>query len=187
MSSIHQEVNKYLCILIIPLLPTAILDFTTSIWPGEGGHRGESGSVGTHFFPDFWKWLKVKLGQESCDAWVRDRVKLRFNLSPFHVLARLHRGKSLKGIQCCIFCLIWWRRRGENIRVQMASLPASISSGDVSVFPLEEMKRDQGNSWRWSLLARKIKLSCKMEGSGPEKEWIWGNVTGIGETELMPT
>lgn len=187
MSSICQELNKHPCILIGRFSLHCHLGFTTSIWPGKGGRGGESGSVGTHFFPDFWKWLKVKLGQESCDAWVRDRVKLRFNLSPFHVLARLRRGKSLKGIQCCIFCLIGWRRRGEDIRVQLASLPASISSGDVSIFPLGEMERDQGNSWRWSLLARKIKLSCKMEGSGPEQEWISWYVTGIAETELMPT
>lgn len=56
------------------------------VWPGDEGHRGDTGSVEPHFSRLFWKWLKVKLGQESGDVWVRDRVKLRFNLSPFHVL-----------------------------------------------------------------------------------------------------
>ena len=81
---------------------------------------------------------------------MRDRVKLRFNLRPFGVLARLRRVKSLKGIQCCIFSLSSDGEteggRGENIRVQMAGFPASIPSWDVSSFPLEKLKKDQGNS-----------------------------------------
>jgi hypothetical protein len=36
--------------------------------------------------------------------------------------------------------------RGVDIRVQMAGFPASIRSWDVSSFPLEELKDDQGNS-----------------------------------------
>lgn len=46
------------------------------------------------------KMIESKLGQESGDAWVRDRVKLRSNLSPFHVLTRLCGAKSLIEIQC---------------------------------------------------------------------------------------
>lgn len=82
------------------------------IWPGEDGHIGDTGSEEPHSSRLFRKWLKVKLGQESGDVWVRDRVKLRFNLSPFHVLTRLCRAKSLKEIQCWIFSLIWWEERG---------------------------------------------------------------------------
>lgn len=52
------------------------------VWAGKEGHPGVMGSVQPHSSKAFRKWWKLTLGLESGDVWVRDRVKLRFNLSP---------------------------------------------------------------------------------------------------------
>lgn len=64
---------------------------------------------------------------------MRDRVKLRFNLSPFHALARLHR-EFERDSMLYFHSRLMERMGEENIRVQMATLPVSISSWDVSIF-----------------------------------------------------
>lgn len=52
------------------------------VWAGREGHPGVLGSGQPHSSQAFRKWWKLTLGPESGDVWVRDRVKLRFNLSP---------------------------------------------------------------------------------------------------------